>query len=77
MKKITASVVHVGAASGPGYDVTHSLYCQGDRSPCEVHRYESLSHAEMLNVVEAILTAERPGWAYAEFFAQPPMFGQD
>jgi len=75
MDKIRSVAVVVECASGPGYDVTHSVYCVGDRAPSKVERYEALDHREMKELVDTLLHWVRPGWEYGGTIAQPPLDG--
>lgn len=72
---IRSSVVHMQASDGFGYDVTHSVYCHGDRSPRRVDRYERLSYTEMVDLLLSLASTHRPGWEYEEGkFTQPPLW---
>lgn len=63
MQRIIRLSVVVDAAEQVGYNVTASLYCQGDRKPSDTQQYGPLDHVEMSELVEALTYRYRPGWA--------------
>lgn len=77
MEKVRRLVLAVDASKRSGYDLSYSLYCQGDRSPREYESYEALSLAELLQAVEDLLDQRRPGWEYTPHYMQPPLWGSD
>lgn len=77
MEKVRRLVLAVDAAKHRGYDLSYSLYCQGDRRPREYVSYDSLTLAELLQAVENLLEHRRPGWEYTPHYEQPPLWGTD
>jgi hypothetical protein len=73
MQKIQRLVLVVEPAKKLGYDVTTYLYAQGDRAPSQSEEYRALSLHEVHTLMEAWVSAHRPGWEYSPDLEQPPL----
>ena len=76
VQKIVRLALVVEPCKQGGYCLTSSVYCQGDRSPSEVVEYDALTMGELQNVLEAVSSAWRPGWEYASYVQQPPLWDE-